>query len=71
MTDWQPIETVPEGVVDIWVRHISGRGRRVPECRATIVGGIREWVGTEYGRCATYKDELKATHWMPLPAAPE
>jgi len=57
-TDWQPIETAPEGdYILMWVPGPSGT-----EIRAGYYWGWWE--------CALTVKEVKPTHWMPLPEPP-
>ena len=77
VTGWQPIETAPEGKVGYsWMLLAWG-----PEEDQSVSHGMR-W-GDRFFATGTFhclgKDkrfefreiEIKPTHWMPLPAAPE
>lgn len=59
---WQPIETAPKDGThfDAWIEPATGAGYRA----TSVVGaalGPKGWIE---------KDGARATHWMPLPAAP-
>ncbi len=68
MSEWQPIETAPKDwtVIDLWCRGGSRAGRQTDMWWVKGLG----WRGAI--RNAYREDVAKgATHWMPLPAAPE
>lgn len=68
MSVWQPIETAPtkRGEVDLW----TAIGR-VPDCKwRTGEDGTGWYTRGDKGWVSLKSCDLKATHWMPLPAAP-
>ena len=71
MTDWQPIETAPTGVIvrlGWWEERYSPD--RPPLVWRTSVGIA--WEKTLFGRKRAFRshDLGKATHWKPLPEPP-
>ena len=66
---WQPIKTAPKDgtVVDLWVRPYTGRADRIVDMWWANGIGWRGPVRSEI------REELarNATHWMPLPDAPD
>ena len=60
--EWQPIETAPKNeTVLVWLNNIDG------ECSYSDIADIS--CGQPYCRSVDV-DEVKVTHWMPLPAPP-
>jgi hypothetical protein len=61
MSTWQPIETAPEGerILVAYLFHGKGRASQVDIKEQNC--GVFIWPSKFY----------TATHWMPLPAAPE
>ena len=54
-TEWQPIETAPDGNVLLYYP---------PEQRKN---GLSEWITIGFGRSERFR---KATHWFPIPKPP-
>lgn len=71
LREWQPIETAPKDgtKVDLWGKDKSywGKGPNIPkrwaDCYWLNDGGFSKWTNR-------YGDSIEATHWRPLPAAP-
>lgn len=69
LSQWQPIETAPKdgSIVDLWVIPFTGRAGRLPDVWWTNATGWRA------GNRNPVTESLakRATHWMPLPEAPQ
>ncbi len=70
MSDWQPIETAPEGVViQTMVVHRNGPRNVQPLVKRTREPGVtRPMFWTEDGAMYVY---YTPTHWQPLPPSGE
>lgn len=75
MSEWQPIETAPEGVVvDIWLRcglkESFRQQMQLPEQYRLIDCVLREGIWWDTNRDDPLRADL-ISHWMPRPDAPE
>jgi hypothetical protein len=69
MTEWQPIDTAPEGV-EVMTKIDDEQGERVVQSlvkRTLEPGKTRPMFWTPDGAMYVY---YTPTHWMPLPPAP-
>lgn len=78
MSDWRPIDTLPEGEsVLLWFPH-GEKGIGGMECAMVFFGdtqsptGMSFWThgGPNSGSDWEPRDGEKPTHWMPLPPPP-
>ena len=68
MNGWQPISTAPKNgtPVDLW--RPSYGGERIPNMRREDLGNGNVFYSPVLSGPACVRD---ATHWMPVPGAPE
>lgn len=68
---WQPIETAPRDgtLVDLWVDHGQGNGKRIACCKYDAGSSHPDWVERSYGILDVISGT--PTHWMPIPEAPK
>ena len=68
MTTWQPISTAPKDgtPVDLW--HPLWGGQRIPNMKREDLGNGNVFYSPVAGGPCCVRD---ATHWMPIPGAPE
>lgn len=71
MSEWQPIDTWPCGVGDLFLVYVPSAKRRKVTMSDGRTSAERWFVVGGYTVFDDRGNSVKATHWMPLPAPPD